>query len=248
LQIAAKYKTYLETNLDSHGYDDVTIKNRVQSLNSYYDFINDNGWDNYFDSRGKFRSTILEEFIYILFKDYVSELKMTVSQQFQKILEAGAVKAYLNLFITGGNFVSFVESPSMRINTKDQDFAIFRKVKISLDKETKTVNIPCVAIESKTYIDKTMLDTIIATADKLKGGNPYTKFVAVSETYDVDLKVDPAYSRIDQIYVLRKCKPDTNPLPPIDEELVCDLFKEIKRHIDSPWSDVGAKLPSGKIL
>ena len=123
----------------------------------------------------------------------------------------------MNLFITGGSFSSFVETPLMNINSKDQDFAIYRKVKISLDdNNTKTVNIPCVAIESKTYIDKTMLDTIIATADKLKGGNPYTKFVAVSETYDVDLKVDPAYSRIDQIYVLRKCKPDTNPLPPID--------------------------------
>ena len=28
----------------------------------------------------------------------------------------------------------------------------------------------------------------------------------IFENYDVDLNVDPAYSRIDQIYVLRKCK------------------------------------------
>ena len=46
----------------------------------------------------------------------------------------------------------------------------------------------------------------MSTAEKIKTGNPYALFITVSENYDVDLSVDPAYSRIDQIYVWRKCK------------------------------------------
>ena len=249
LSIAEQYHTYLESNLDLHGYDDNTIIRRVALLNNYYDYIHNNGWDNAFDSRGKFRSTILEEFIYLLFKNYITDLRAGIQQDYRKNIDTGAIKAYLNLFITGADFNSFIVNPSMNINTKDQDYAIYRKIKIKLGEQNeKTINVPCVAIEAKTYIDKTMLDTIIATAEKLKGGNPYTKFIAVAETYDVDLKVDPAYSRIDQIYVLRKSHPGANPVPPIDSQLVCELFHEIKKHIESPWSDVSRKLPSGKIL
>ena len=36
-------------------------------------------------------------------------------------------------------------------------------------------------------------------------GNPYALFFIVTENYDVSLDVDPAYSRIDQVFVLRKC-------------------------------------------
>ena len=99
-----------------------------------------------------------------------------------------------------------MKEPNVEINVKDQDFAIYRKVELSIDGKGKEIKVPIVAVENKTYLDKTMLEGVIATAEKLKSWNPYTRFVVVSENYDVDLKVDPVYSRIDQIYVLRKSK------------------------------------------
>lgn len=70
-----------------------------------------------------------------------------------------------------------------------------------------------------------MLEGVIATAEKLKSGNPYTRFVVVSENYDVDLKVDPVYSRIDQIYVLRKSKRKEY-FSPIDADVVIRFSKK----------------------
>ena len=77
---------------------------------------------------------------------------------------------------------------------KDQDFAIYREFDLKINDKIHNIRIPIVAIENKTYIDKTMLEGIIATAEKVKNGNPYSRFVVVSENYDVDLSVDPSYS------------------------------------------------------
>ena len=105
-------------------------------------------------------------------------------------------------------------------------------------------------MEAKTYIDKTMLDSIIATAEKLKSGNPYTWFTAVAETYDVDMSVDPAYSRIDQIYILRKLKGRINKgkWNDIDDKVVIKLFKEAKWHMERPWSDIATRLENDGII
>ena len=92
-----------------------------------------------------------------------------------------------------------------------------------------------------------MLEGIISTAEKIKTGNPYSMFIAVTENYDVDLKVDPAYSRIDQIYVLRKSKRKEQ-WKDIDADVVIRLFKEVKEHIERPWSDVEQKMRTEGII
>jgi hypothetical protein len=43
-----------------------------------------------------------------------------------------------------------------------------------------------------------MLEGSIATAEKIKYGNPYSLFFVVTERYAVDLSIDPVYSKIDQ--------------------------------------------------
>ena len=248
LSIAQRYHAYLQSNLALTGYSEQVIRQRVELLNDYYNYIHDCGWDNAFDSRGKFRSTILEEFIYILFKDLVHDLTAALPPASAQKIGSGSVKAYLNLFISARNFVDFASSPNISKNEKNQDFAIYRQIDMSVGATSLKMNIPCVAIEAKTYIDKTMLDTVIATAEKLKEGNPYTKFIAVSETYAVAMEVDPAYSRIDSIYVLRKTATSSGVWNQIDANLVVELFNEVHSHIISPWSDVATKLAQGKII
>ena len=248
-QIVDKYVDYLEKNLNIVGYSEKNIKERVRILNEYYNFIHNNGWDNLYPSQSKFRSTILEEFLFLLFKDFVAEYQNNLNATGH--LESGSVKAYSNLYFKAKSFSEFITNPDMAVNEKDQDFAIYRKFVLTVngEKEVK-LQVPAVAIEAKTYIDKTMLDGIIATAEKVKSGNPYSMFISVAETYDVSFGVDPAYSRIDQIYILRKTTPKKldEKWRDIDEQVVLNMFNRIKLHFDRPWSDVRTRLNEEGII
>lgn len=226
-----------------------SISKRVELLNDYYQFFEDNKIEGKggFDSRSKIRSTILEEFMYFLFKDYVYQLNKDCNTG-SSVLQNGSVKAYSNLYFTAPNIKEFVKSPTIEFNTKDQDYAIYRTVDISIKDDAsasaKTANIPILAIENKTFLDKTMLEGAIATAEKIKMGAPYAVYVVATETYAVKYEVDPVYSRIDQIFVLRKCKHDkNNRLPqPIDVEVVKSMFWYIIERLQRPWAEIEKKL------
>jgi hypothetical protein len=248
--IANEYFNFINDNNNIIGYSEENIIDRTRLLNKYYNFINENKYDNVFTSQGKFRPTILEEFMYILFRDLINEVKVNLEDA-NNNLRVGSSRAYTNLFFSGSNFQEFVNSPQIGINDKDQDFAIYRPIRITIgDSNSINTNLPIVAIENKTYIDKTMLEGSIATAEKIKSGNPYSLFFIVTENYDVDLKVDPIYSKIDQIYVLRKSKRAKKlPIQPIYSDVLVDLVSEVRIHLTRNWSDVSAKLSnSGKIL
>ncbi len=246
IEILPKYYDYLSFNISNKGYSEHIINQRVATLNTYYNFFFENNYDNAFSSQGKFRPTILEEFMFLLFKDYVSYLK-TLHNDDEDVLDSGSSKAYTNLYFTSNSIQDFIAAPSIEINVKDQDFAIYRKFQLAINENKKDIRIPIVAVECKTYIDKTMLDGIMSTAEKIKTGNPYSLFVAITENYDVDLKVDPAYSRIDQIYVLRKCKRKEE-WANIDPKVVWRAFYEVRQHIERPWSNVEHKMRNEGVI
>lgn len=246
--IFQEYKKYIIFQEDLIGYSEQNINNRVEKLNNYYNFIRENEYDNLFTSQGKLRPTILEEFMFILFRDLIEEKKNEFENADEKI-KIGSSRAYTNLFFSGTNFLEFVNTPQIGINQKDQDFAIYRPIDISIGNSNSiTTNLPIVAIENKTYVDKTMLEGSIATAEKIKSGNPYSLFFIVTENYDVDLRIDPIYSKIDQIYVLRKSK-RKGEYHPIYADVIIDLVEQVKNHLNRNWSDVANKLKNeGKIL
>lgn len=245
--IAEKYYTFVSENEKIKGYSAEIIEKRTKLLNNYYDFIAENNYDNVFTSQSKFRSTILEEFMYILFRDLINEKQEELENR--ENLKIGSSRAYTNLFFSGINFQNFIENPQIGINQKDQDFAIFRPIDIKIGSSNAVnANLPIVAIENKTYIDKTMLEGSIATAEKIKSGNPYSMYFIVAENYDVDLKIDPAYSKINQIYVLRKSKRKGD-LQPIYADVLIDLMSEVKNHLQRDWSNVENKMKNeGKII
>lgn len=242
------YCSYLQENLDLKGYSDDIVEQRTTLLNNYYHFIFDNNYDNVFRSQSKFRPTIIEEFLFLLFKDLIDEIKNNVNDV-KNLLNVGAIKAYSNLYFTAKNLENFINEPSVGINTKDQDFAIYRPLNLTIqDIGQHSTNIPVVSIECKTYIDKTMLEGSIATAEKIKSGNPYSLFIIITETYEVDLKVDPVYSRINQIYVLRKSK-RKDLKKPIYADVLIDLLNLVKTHLERDWSDIQNKLINhGRII
>lgn len=244
--IANEYGRFLRDILAIDGIEKKSVLSKVACLNRYYNFIHNNGFDNLFTSQGKFRPTILEEFLFLLFKDVVKEKKELFDGQ--NVLDSGSVKAYTNIYFKAKGLQDFIQSPEIGVNEKDQDYAIYRTFDISVNSApVRRIQIPAVAIEAKTYIDKTMLDGIIATADKLKNGNPYTRFVAVAERYDVSLDVDPSYSRIDQIYVLRKGM-KKGEWTDIDENVVLRLYNETVNHLNQPWSDVQKRLEEEGVI
>ena len=244
--IINEYSAYLRSILAIKRTGEEAVRMKVSCLNNYYNFIHGSNYDNLFSAQGKFRPTILEEFLFLLFKDVVKEKKALYDRD--NVLDSGSVKAYTNIYFKAKNLQDFIQSPEIGVNEKDQDFAIYRTFDISVNNApARRIQIPAVAIEAKTYIDKTMLDGIIATAEKLKNGNPYTRFVAVAERYDVSLDVDPSYSRIDQIYILRKGMKKGG-WADIDEHVVLRLYRETTDHLNRPWSDVQKRLEEDGVI
>ena len=223
-----------------------SIFKRVGYLNRYYNFMHENNLDKAFSAQGEFRPTILEEFLFLIFQDYVEQIKNRDDSE--GVLGSGSVKAYSNIYFKAKNFKDFIKSPEIGVNEKDQDYAIYRIFDITINKaNSMQIRIPAIAIEAKTYIDKTMLDSIIATAEKIKSGNPHTRFIAVAERYDVSYAVDPAYSRIDQIYVLRKSMRKTEWIN-IDENVVWRMVDETIKHLERPWSDIETRIKEDGVI
>lgn len=223
----------------------------VSDLNDYKDFIDqakyrkEQGNTNGFTSQSKLHSTVLEEFMYHLLCD-ISVLQ-------GKHLEYGPTNAYSNLYFAPANLQSFETGSGLTINTKDQDFAISKKVQLcttltnSAKQEKCDLHIPVVSIECKTHLDKTMYEGSVATAEKIKRGNPYSLFLIVTETYEVSADVDPAYSEINQIYVLRK-QSQREKRKPLQADVIVDLYRTVERHLNAPWRDVDKKIREGKLI
>lgn len=77
---------------------------------------------------------------------------------------------------------------------------------------------------------------------------PYSVYIVVTETYAVDNSVDPVYSRIDQIFVLRKCKDDERTKNEIKVDVVKNMFWFVVERLLRPWSEVGEKVKQGLII
>ncbi|MFQ6032481.1 MAG: Bpu10I family restriction endonuclease, partial [Candidatus Zixiibacteriota bacterium] len=230
-EIKEKYLIWKKDNLKIIGTEKPDIIKRVKLLNDYKDFIDrpkfrkEKGRRYGFAFQSKLHATVIEEFLYYLFKD-IRKLK-------DKNIDFGPTQAYSNLYFAPPNINGFEESSNIVINVKDQDFSISKEVILksrvsnSENWQESKIHVPIVSIECKTYLDKTMFEGSVSTAEKIKKGNPYCIFLIVTETYEVSLDVDPKYSAIDQIYVLRKESRDN----PIDESLVHDLFKFVEWHL-----------------
>ena len=72
-----------------------------------------------------------------------------------------------------------------------------------------------------------MYEGSVATAAKIKNGNPHCLFFIVTETYDVKSDVEITTSQIDNIYVLRKCRRRDDSRP-IQADVVESLVNSIE--------------------
>lgn len=257
-KLIIRYLQYITATEGIATYSKDDLETWAVTLDGYYKFFEDEKIEDTFDSRSKIRSTVLEEFTYLFLRRKVQQIVDSKCGDKKEEIICGATKAYSNLYITGKNLESFVIKPLVKINDKDQDYAIYRRIPIVIPNKDNTkapiaqveANVPILAIENKTFLDKTMLEGSVATAEKLKSGNPYSTFIVVTETYAVADDVDPIYSRIDQIFVLRKCKHDSkNRMPnPIAADVLEKLINLVDKRLTGTWSDIGQRMKDGVIM
>jgi hypothetical protein len=152
---------------------------------------------------------------------------------------------------------------NVKIEKKDHDFVIGVNIQAKMNCEGSTDTefhhwqIPAVAIECKTYLDKTMLEGSSTAAEQLKHRNPNAIYIVVAEWLKLTEQVNLKKFKVDQVYVLRKQKntdreyrfADTYKKNPIFEDVVKHLFDTVRNHLTSDWeSGINYGLQKGYLL
>ena len=244
--------------------DEALIHSRVQLFEEYKTFLDQQKYAEHFDSRSNLHSSVLEEFLYYLFRDLVAD--------FGNQTLIGKSHSFKDIFFVAPNYKSMTARPYASIEKKDHDFVIGVTVQaklqtlsqddsehedlqfgeaqtdhydVTIDGKTEThlFDVPAVAIECKTYLDKTMLEGSSRAADELKARNPNGLYIVVMEWLKLTEDVNLRKYKVDQIYVLRKQKNTDREfryLPnyvknPIDSLVVQHLFTMVRDHLTSDW-------------
>lgn len=116
--------------------------------------------------------------------------------------------------------------------------------------DCRTFDMPAIAIECKTYLDKTMLESCSTTGEQLKKNNPNALYIIVAERLKLGEAVNLKSCKIDQIYILRKEKNVDREdrfnagyiANPIYEDVVWHLFSMVRNYLATDW---GGKIADG---
>ncbi|MDB9372692.1 Bpu10I family restriction endonuclease [Nodularia sphaerocarpa] len=211
--------------------DDAIINQRVELLSTYKDFLDQQHYAEKFDSRSNLHSSVLEEFLYYLFRD--------LAKDFGKNALIGKSHTFKDIFFVPPKYAEMLKRPYARIEKKDHDFVIgatieasfeavtppeeeenpgetitilkeepenYSEVTITGNTETHIFDIPVIVIECKTYLDKTMLEGSSRAAEDLKARNPNSLYIVLMEWIKLTSDVNLRKYKVDQIYVLRQQK------------------------------------------
>jgi|TARA_B110000259_G_scaffold89714_1_gene104271 hypothetical protein len=259
-EISLKYLKWKDLNLELKGpfkdkkKDDLDIvEKRVQLFNEYKDFIDQKKYAEKFDSRSNLHSSVLEEFLEYLFFDVVMSI--------DKEAIIGKSHTFKDIFFKGKNFKNIINNPTISIEKKDHDFVI--GVNVIADFKTKksegvTVeekfDLPIVAIECKTYLDKTMLEGASTSGSQMKMRNPNALYLVCAEWLKLTDSINLNKIEVDQIYILRKQKNtdrefrynDDYKKKPIYSDVVWKMFEKVRDHITVDWEkSIKEKLTHG---
>ncbi len=247
-EIDEKYKEWKKQNEELIGpkstveANDTTILNkRVELLEEYKNFVDLQIYAEQFDSRSNLHSSIIEEFMYYLFKDLV--------QEFSENALIGKSHVVKDFFFRANNYKEMIKTPNVFTEKKDHDFVIGVDIEANFicrgetEKEKESFQVPAVAIECKTYLDKTMLEGASNAANQLKVINPNGIYIVVAEWLKLTESINLKKYKVDQIYVLRKQKNTDREFRysedyiknPIYLDVVEHLFNYVRNHLTKDW-------------
>ncbi len=221
--------------------DSESIEKRVHLLNEYKNFLDSQHYAEKFDSRSNLHSSVLEEFMYYLFKDLVLEISENAL--------IGKSHSFKDIFFRAPSYKSMIEKPNALFERKDHDFAIGVRMKATIQcqgtilLEEHDWDIPAIAIECKTYLDKTMLQDASTAAEQIKHKNPNAMYIVVAEWLKLSESVNLKKYKIDQVYVLRKQKNTDREFRydndyqknPIYSDVVEHCFNNVREFLTADW-------------
>ncbi|HEX7069513.1 MAG TPA: Bpu10I family restriction endonuclease [Rhodothermales bacterium] len=208
-------------------------------FNSYREFLDEERFD-VFDSRGNLQSSALEEFCFYLFRPLVDAYGAEIA--------LGHRNVFVGLFFTADNFSAFAEMPNPQYRGGNVDFVIGKRVtnRLSTDKQSheRDIYVPAVAIECKTYIDKTMWTGAENLAGRIKRGFPRCLYIVLAELLKLDLReIDVYGSDVDRVFVLRRTRnvdrsvrrASGAKLATIHQPAVLELLDSVVAHLTEDW-------------
>lgn len=190
------------------------IEKMVQLLNEYrnsvdLELIFDSGDDFLYRQKGQLKldNSVIEEFLNrIIHPAIIPEMEHCA-------VVVGPANSFLSVF-----FTSSLTNPEigggLNVRTKDQDFAIAKRVYVQTSYspkfdagkiETHETNLAYIAAECKTNLDKTMFQEACATARDTKLAVTGAKYFLICEWLDMT-PVSTATTDIDEVIILRKAK------------------------------------------
>lgn len=247
-EIRTRYNDWKTSNENLYGpvgiaadSDQNIIEKRVHLLNEYKNFLDQQHYAEKFDSRSNLHSSVLEEFMFYLFRDLVRGISDNAL--------IGKSHSFKDVFFRANSYSSMVQTPSALIEKKDHDFAIGTSIKAvmscsgSNEVEEHDWDVPAVAIECKTYLDKTMLQDVSTAAEQLKQKNPNAMYIVVAEWLKLTESVNLKKYKIDQIYVLRKQKNTDREFRydssyqknPIYPDVIAHCFFTVREFLTTDW-------------
>lgn len=250
-EIRIEYDKWKAANLNLKGpfslsssTDSQTIEKRVALLNNYKDFLDQQHYAEHFDSRSNLHSSVMEEFISYLFFDLVQDISSNAL--------IGKSHSFKDIFFRPTNFKEMVTTAVPFVEKKDHDFAIGVKINVTMQIDgapemTPLIDqwhLPAVAIECKTYLDKTMLQDVSTAAEQLQQKNPNSLYIVVAEWLKLTESVNLKKYKVDQIYILRKQKNTDREFRydpsyeknPIYADVAIDLFEMVRSHLTTDWA------------
>lgn len=216
-------------------------------------------FDKAFDSRGALQSSALEELCRYLLAPVVTEALAQHHDAGDVLL--GHFDVYQGTFFTATSFAAFSRVPTPHFPNVNMDFVIAKRVAVRAETEAgpaerAVVYLPAVAIECKTYLDRTRYHGADGNATMVKGGFPGCLYLVVAEMLKLNLEgVNVHGSRIDHIYVLRRSKnvdlkrrrAEGIPLQPVSGEPILHLVDTVRGHLKEDWSAPESWERSGRL-
>ncbi len=222
------YDKYKQKQLSTNGINKKSISHKTKLLFNYYKsidlFLAKYNW---ITVQSKLRSTILEEFCGFLFKDLPMIKKLDLGFYNKNIFAGIAIDNFGNV----------------KPKTKNVDFCIGKEIIASFGDQNYKIIVPVIAIECKTWLDKTMFNEAQFTAQKLKQGTPNVKVYILSGYSGIKKTEIPnkGQTPIDQIFLIG----DTRRR--IANDAVWQFFKEVSNDLKQITEIITIK-DIGKIL
>lgn len=205
-----RYQEWIDHMNQVTGERNQVVASLVSLFNEYkfyidFDLIYCSEEDFIYRQKGQLKldNTVIEEFLPHLFSKAFPELQASLIFGPTKCFSAAYFQSTLQLQTNGGG---------LSIRTKDQDFAISRRLYIKSShtaefelSDSVETYLGYVTAECKTNLDKTMFQEATATAHDVKSAVPGAKYYLLCEWLDMT-PVSTAPTDIDEVLIMRKAK------------------------------------------